>query len=362
MLERPATPPYVIRETTRINQLECTVQRIANDLSSSKDQIMEVKELLLRLINPQAAVLPSPAAAVFTQARNCSPDNSGIAVPPRTTEEAMHINPPLRNSEGQSTPSDSHNNSDRGILLSSPLTHVNVTNGSGAVEPSYSCPSGDTVPVTPNTLLQNFTNHMPVGGAVSAEVSASIRTAGADHSPHPSIGNSVQYTTSDQRPLVNPPPIREPVVRSNETGPSPDGVSTRRQLREEESAEPVRGPRPRFELGLSPRITDNPVAANCQCFILHPDKYLTIVAEGRTGGSWKSPSQKLGNLCHEGEQMVQVHKIIVPNLRLLFIEERQPFTLLDHALVKSSGSSVYVKWKSNLLVKKAKACQAKKTQ
>ncbi|KAG0622474.1 hypothetical protein M758_3G100100, partial [Ceratodon purpureus] len=56
------TPPYMNREGTRIHALESTVQRMASDLSSSKEQIKEVKELLLRLINPTAATRePLPA-------------------------------------------------------------------------------------------------------------------------------------------------------------------------------------------------------------------------------------------------------------------------------------------------------------
>ncbi|KAG0595081.1 hypothetical protein M758_UG137600 [Ceratodon purpureus] len=96
------------------------------------------------------------------------------------------------------------------------------------------------------------------------------------------------------------------------------------------------------------------------CFILHLDKGDTVVAEGRTSGSWKCKSQKLGHLCKDGEKMVQIHKVIVPNLPLIFIEERQPFTLMDHALVKPCRSSVYVKWHSRLLISKKKNHQTKK--
>ncbi|KAG0575255.1 hypothetical protein KC19_VG330700 [Ceratodon purpureus] len=48
------TPPYMVREGTRIHALETTVQRMASDLTSSKEQIQEVKELLLLLIKPRA--------------------------------------------------------------------------------------------------------------------------------------------------------------------------------------------------------------------------------------------------------------------------------------------------------------------
>lgn len=115
-----------------------------------------------------------------------------------------------------------------------------------------------------------------------------------------------------------------------------------------------RQPREKFSVGLLPRITSNAIAVNSLCFILHPDHGDTVVAEGRAGASWKAPSGKFGNMCREGQQMVQIHKIIVPNLPLPIMEDRQPFTILEHALVKPSGSSVYVKWESRLLIKKLK--------
>ncbi|KAG0573342.1 hypothetical protein KC19_VG169900 [Ceratodon purpureus] len=108
-----------------------------------------------------------------------------------------------------------------------------------------------------------------------------------------------------------------------------------------------------------PRTPSGPIAANTYCYVLHPDHGDKIVAEGRTGGSWKSPSQKYGNLCKEGEQMLQIHRIVVPNLPLLFIEERQPFRVMEHALVKSSGSIIHVKWLTKLLWRKPNVGNAK---
>ncbi|KAG0596445.1 hypothetical protein M758_UG254900 [Ceratodon purpureus] len=131
-----------------------------------------------------------------------------------------------------------------------------------------------------------------------------------------------------------------------------DGVQTRGMATLVVKEPQVRPPRPRFEYGLMPRITKGAIAVNCLCYVLHPDHADIIVAEGRAGGSWKSPSSKFGSMCAEGEQMVQIHKIIKPNVPLIFIEERQPFTLLEHAVVKPAGSSVYVKWHSKLLRKK----------
>ena len=203
---------------------------------------------------------------------------------------------------------------------------------------------------------------MPVGAAVSTEVSAWIRTSVAEHSPHPSLDSISQYRATDQRHTASTGNHNVGPVRASPPSTGNDGVSTRRMTSMEVTATPVRPPRQRFDIALLPRITSNPLAANCLCYVLHPDKNLTIVAEGRTGGSWKSPSQKLGTLCSNGEQMVQIHKLIVPNLPLLLIEDRQPFTLLEHAVVKPSGSSVYVKWQTQLLVRKTKASATKKNK
>ena len=74
-LHRPGTPLYVIRESTSIYALESTVLKMALDLTSSKDEIKDVKELLLCLINPrnsEALALVSPILADYTRQRTGS--------------------------------------------------------------------------------------------------------------------------------------------------------------------------------------------------------------------------------------------------------------------------------------------------
>ncbi|KAG0575256.1 hypothetical protein KC19_VG330800 [Ceratodon purpureus] len=224
-----------------------------------------------------------------------------------------------------------------------------------AASTSPSWASGDTIPVTPNTLLQNFSNRMPVGIAVSTEVSASIGTASQEMSPRPSMEYSRPTQSHCQPCTGSPSSVTRHTNNNTEVCDVPDGVTTRRMatVAGTENTTP-RQPREKFAIGLLPHICSGAVAVNNPCFILHPDKKDTVVAEGRAGGSWKAPSTKFGHLCTEGQQMVQIHKIIVPNLPLPFIEERQPFTILEHAFVKPSGSNVYVKWSSRLLVKKPK--------
>ncbi|KAG0572779.1 hypothetical protein KC19_VG124300 [Ceratodon purpureus] len=153
---------------------------------------------------------------------------------------------------------------------------------------------------------------MPVGAVVSAEVSASIRSVATEHSPHPSVDTHSHFGGADlghQQYNMDPEPSAAISISACN---NVDGVSTRRMTIMEEAGPIVRAPRERFDVGLLPRICSGPLAANCLCYVLHPDKGTTIVAEGRTEGSWKSPSLKFGSLCKEGEQMVQIHKLIIP--------------------------------------------------
>ncbi|KAG0554595.1 hypothetical protein KC19_12G103400 [Ceratodon purpureus] len=346
---RPSTPPYILRESTRINALESTVQQMASDLTSSKEQIKEVKDLLLRLINPATpysshGASPTPSHAPYQPLNHPSP-------PPAHQEQRTVTNGLLQRSNAVG-------NVRSGI-------HVQTVDDVAEVTPDGLCPSptavpmaqekspswmsGDTVPVTPNTMLQNFSNRMPIGAAVSTEVSASIGTGSHDISPRQTAG------TTDVVMQRRPPQPSSHAVQSvtpagdlQDDSTTHDGVATRRMTSQVDPV-PVRAPRLRLELTLQPRFTSHALAANSLCYILHPDHGNTVVGEGRTGGSWKCRSGKYGSLCSEGEQMLQIHKLIKTGLPLVFVEGRQPFTTMDQALVKPSGSSVYVKWLTRLL-------------
>ena len=327
------------------------MKKMACDLNSSKEHIREVKELLLKLINPPAY----HAAPVSTP--TAEPNSSRQIHGPGTTAQHVFVS-------GVSTgdtvvPRVSPNAQKEGQTISIQHSRSETRVGTNVASPDdqetglHSCPSGDTVPVTPNTLLQNFRNRMPIGAAVSTEVSASIGTISREVSPRPTPDHT-------SRPSVSRPSTGEcdGVLHTHALSlpdSTQDGVATRRMTITSDQTTSIRRPREKFDLTLLPRITDGAIAANCLCFILHPEFGNTIVAEGRSGGSWKSPSSKFGHLCSEGQQMVQVHKILVPNIPLIFVESRQHFTLLDHAVVKPSGSSVYVKWISKLLTKKTKS-------
>ena len=320
---------------------------MASDLSSSKDQLREVKELLLRLINPNSTpTLPqSNCAPVHMVSRdNSSPVQEPTDLLSCEPAVSSHAHPRIEDRHPVMPSQKSY-----GARLTSTqtpgLTRPVITCAGQALSPS--CASGDTVPVTPNTLLQNFTNNMPIGAAVSTDISVSAETTSADASPHPIDKSIVRH---EERMQDNPPPAPS---RNMDIGAT-DGVTTRGMASTSDPSHCIVGNRGRLPLTLQPRDSNDSVAANTLCFILHPGHGNNIVAEGRTGGSWKSPSGKFGLLCQEGEQMVQIHKILIPGLRLIFIEERQPFTILDHALVKPSGSSVYVKWLTRLLWKRKK--------
>ncbi|KAG0596869.1 hypothetical protein M758_UG290800 [Ceratodon purpureus] len=105
-------------------------------------------------------------------------------------------------------------------------------------------------------------------------------------------------------------------------------------------------------LKFPPRATNEAIAVNKLCYLSHPNGGDNVVAEGKTGGSWKARAQKFGHLCNNGEKMVQIHRVLIPNLPLLHIESRQPFRTIDDALVKPTGSNVFVKWDTRYLHKK----------
>ena len=301
---------------------------MASDLTTSKDEIKEVKELLLRLINPGPVQAANQAPVTWTPTNAMSHQDASI-----TTAQCTPVSQDVREHPVTSPTQ----GTGIAVTVSYPVDPQVPTSA-----PSWA--SGETVPVTPNTLLQNFCNNMPIGAAVSTDISVDTGTTSHGLSPQSGRVDSERINM-----LAGPTGC----FASNDPAPVIDNslpkVTTRRMVSTTEKEAAPRGPRPRFELTLQPRITSGPIAANALCYILHPDHGNTIVAEGRTGGSWKSPSQKYGSLCSEGEQMVQIHKILKQNLPLPIIEDRVPFTTMDQALVKPSGSSVYVKWKSRLL-------------
>ena len=44
--------------------------------------------------------------------------------------------------------------------------------------------------------------------------------------------------------------------------------------------------------------------------------------------------------------MVPIHKVHIPGLKVLHVKARHPCTIMDDAVVKTSGSNVFIKWES----------------
>ena len=330
---------------------------MASDLTSSKEQIKEVKELLLRLINPTGS---APIPAPTLNAPNSTPEREAPEVTPvqnASTFGGSDLEDNVPHVQRWTYPGDLQASPNSFPQMNDPIENDSQTpDMQPRTTRSPSSLSGDTVPWTPNTVLQNFSNRMPIGTAVSTEVSASIGTESQELSPRLGEEYHEPFNCSQRRDLPSTPyPDIGDACMNEESPLAPEGVKTRGMASVAETEGIItRPPREKFPIVMLPRILSGAIAVNSLCYILHPDHGSTVVAEGRAGGSWKAPKSQFGSLCGVGEQMVQVHKILKPNLPLPFVEDRQPFTLLDHALVKPSGSSVYVKWLSKLLWKKSK--------
>jgi hypothetical protein len=97
---------------------------------------------------------------------------------------------------------------------------------------------------------------------------------------------------------------------------------------------------------LEARNTFDPVVIGKPCWILHPLHPQVAIGYGKTKG------QRLAGCCVHGEQMVQVYGTFRESVLLMFYElQRQPFRLLDEAIVPTSGSGVYVKWDTWYLIR-----------
>ncbi|KAG0572639.1 hypothetical protein KC19_VG112900 [Ceratodon purpureus] len=186
---------------------------------------------------------------------------------------------------------------------------------------------------------------MPIGAAMSTDVSGSIGNISSEMSPRPSMACTPNSPSNIHSIPPANPTLNVQVSSGQEK--SPGAWQPKRNLLH---PGPPSAIRTHFTTSSHQRRRSSELS---MLYILHPDYDNVIVAEGRAGGSWKSPSAKFGSLCTEGQQMVQIHKVIKTGVPLIFLEDRQPFRILDDTLVKPSGSSVCVKWQS-ILTKKSK--------
>jgi hypothetical protein len=99
-----------------------------------------------------------------------------------------------------------------------------------------------------------------------------------------------------------------------------------------------------------PGICTPPIAYSTTVQILHPG-HEGEVARGKVGASWKNTKGLLGPLCEPGQQMVQVHRIVIPGVPLMFIEDRHHAMTLDGAVTPPGHKPLYIKWDTRYMRK-----------
>ncbi|KAG0625678.1 hypothetical protein M758_2G072900 [Ceratodon purpureus] len=405
----PATPEYARAQaafssqsapssvnTGRISALETAVSKISHQVCNNETSLKQVLEgqnfmaqLLMRYLNSDTnqgnvshipstvqsmhnvhgASIPTPLHAGVSTPASVDPPRDipgqdmlkSLGLKTRNHEDSSR--PPRVASEVNCSPAcvDRDTITVSQVLAPPVPQPVNVVRHDG-YEDSESPPSwmsGSTILITPSMNIRRPDDlHPRSSGAMSTDISDSIRTpsvaedplqpfldvyAGPDTSWRASRENGQSRSSPSGCSPAAPPTFTEaPRVQTRQQV----NVDTDDDTRRERQVERIR-----HGLMIMPRITDDPVACNKPCYILHPDLPDVVVADGKTGGSWKAKTLKFGHLCNKGEQMVQVHQIRVPKCRLLHVEEKQAFSTLDDALVKSRGSNVFIKWSSKHLVR-----------
>ena len=357
--------------STRIMALESVVAKISTSVSNNDESLKQVLEgqnfmarLLMRCLNSEAGSsspleIPSSLQGLFNSPAvgpGLSADgvlDSGILTP----EAEVHVTAP----ESMILPETAPTNSsvrERGVSPPvSPRLPQGIARAPDAEQGSWM--SGSTVLITPSMGLENpnFPRRRSAS-AVSTDVSDSIQTPSLGSNPCQPIldiyfGPEKNWRSSSREEErvgrnISIEPERTPA------SPTSNRVHTRQQSNADVPQERrTARNEERLRCGnlMLPRLSDDPIACNKPCFILHPDFPDAVVAEGKSGGSWKAKTQKLGHLCNKGEQMVQVHKVSQTGCRLLHVEERQSFRILDDAVVKKTGSAIYVKWDTRYLVR-----------
>ncbi|KAG0621730.1 hypothetical protein M758_3G044300 [Ceratodon purpureus] len=298
-------------DSTRISALETRVVDLASQVTQNLAMVEEVlhtqrdfKGILMQLLNA--------STCVETAERNASMGGGGRTVSPSLDK----------------APSES--------LPQRPVS--NNPNDEDAQQPSWM--SAETVLLTPNTRM----------AAVSTDVSdQSIANGSVNTSAGPVEGSAPQSNSSapprDEAPSAvtevithgDPPTLLDP----HQTIPVVQVMATRgRGIPLEVECAGVDRLVHDSSLQFPPRSGNEAIAVNKFCYITHPDTGDIVVAEGKTGGSWKAKGSRYGNLCNVGEQMVQIHR------------DRQSFRTTSDAVVKANHSNVYVKWDAKYIHKK----------
>lgn len=99
---------------------------------------------------------------------------------------------------------------------------------------------------------------------------------------------------------------------------------------------------------MTPRRSNEPVPANKFVWLLHPCYENSVVAQGKSGVSWKSKSKLAANLTI-GEQLVQVHRVFMKNVPALCHVTGDPFKIVEDALPTPNGRNKYLIWDTRFL-------------
>ncbi|KAG0588034.1 hypothetical protein KC19_2G210300 [Ceratodon purpureus] len=321
-------------ENVRISQLETRVVDLASQVTQNLAMVTEVlhtqrdfKDILLRLVNSSSGTDGSPSQSPVLNEALADP-----SLDERTRSQSLATEVP------EAVPEPARDHQPSWMSEETVLLTPNTRNNLRPIKSRNQDMEAVSTDISDQSVANGSVNESAYGADVpSADPASSFRV--------PCSARKQGEPTSHGPP---PPPLQDPhnAVASLPSLPGRGrGLPSEFDSVEDDSSHNI-------ALKFPPRAGNDAIAVNKLCYITHPDSGDTVIAEGKTGGSWKARAQKLGNLCGSGEQMVQVHRILIPNMPLLHVEDRQSFLTVDDAVVKASGSNIFVKWNARYLHKR----------
>lgn len=93
----------------------------------------------------------------------------------------------------------------------------------------------------------------------------------------------------------------------------------------------------------------DPLCQNRQCWVLHFEHPGVVVAQGKSGRSWRTRNKTNNGVqeCDEGEQLVQVTRVFLSGVPIMNVNDMNDITVLDDAL---STPTAFLKWSNAHLV------------
>ncbi|KAG0574033.1 hypothetical protein KC19_VG229200 [Ceratodon purpureus] len=348
-----------LQNACRIIALESVVSRISTQVSSNDESLKQVLEsqnfmarLLMRCVNSESAtrfeveVRPSLKSVLNQTSKSFSaPADDPIPavniVPPTFRSPSGNAECiPASNATGDCGETHQLNLSTPSAATSPVGAAIPTVDGENSVpvqrnnlyrSPALSWRSGSTILITPSMDLRDpglRDQHCPT--AVSAEVSDSIRNPLLSRDPlqpfldvYHGPGRSWMECREKQVASSGGSVDVESVPPTFTGSDKPQTRQAHQLDSEDERRKRIGAEKLRHGMLMMPRLSEDPIVCNKACYILHPDFTDAVVVEGRSGGSWKAKTLKLGHLCGKDEQMVQVHSIKKPDCRLLHIEDGQ---------------------------------------